>query len=65
MYLKRRSQRVAALKKVVNQWHLVEEAEKFFDTLEEWHALIEEGSGIEVGSGMPAVPVATFAQAAE
>jgi hypothetical protein len=43
LYLKRRSQRVAVLKKVVKQWHLLEEAEKFFDTLEAWHELVEEG----------------------
>jgi hypothetical protein len=65
LYLKRRSQRNAAPQKVVKQWHLVEEAEKVFDAFEEWNATIEEGSGIEVGSGMPAVPIATFAQAAE
>jgi hypothetical protein len=50
VYLKRRSQRIAALKKVVKQWHLVEEAERFFDSLEEWHAILEEG---EEGSGIP------------
>ena len=66
LYLKRRSQRNAAPQKVVKQWDLGEAAEKFFDaSFKEWNAAIEEGSGIEVGSGMPAVPVATFAQAAE
>jgi hypothetical protein len=34
MYLRRRSQRIALLKKAIEQLQLVEEAEKFFDTLE-------------------------------
>jgi len=41
VYLKRRSQRLAALKKVVKQLHQLEEAEKFFDSLEAWHDLME------------------------
>jgi hypothetical protein len=43
----------------------VSEAPKPAQCRPQWNAAIEEGSGIEVGSGMPAVPVATFAQAAE
>jgi hypothetical protein len=46
VYLKRRSQRIAALKKVVKQWHLLEETEKFFDSLEAWHALMETFGGV-------------------
>jgi hypothetical protein len=40
LYLKRRSQRVSALKKVIKQWHRLQDAEKFFDTLEVWRSCI-------------------------
>jgi hypothetical protein len=46
LYLKRRSQRVNALREVIKQWRRLEDAEKFFDTLEVWHSVIEEGSGV-------------------
>jgi len=40
LYLKRRSQRVSALKKAIKQWHRLQDAEKFFDTLEAWRSYI-------------------------
>jgi hypothetical protein len=40
LYLKRRSQRVSALKKVIKQWHRLQDAEKVFDTLEVWRSYI-------------------------
>jgi hypothetical protein len=41
LYLKRRSQRANALKKVIRQWHRLEHTERFFGTLEAWHSATE------------------------
>ena len=36
LYLKRRSQRNNALKKVIKQWHQLEHTEQFLGTLQAW-----------------------------
>jgi hypothetical protein len=41
LYLKRRSQRANALKKVIKQWHRLEHTEWFFGTLEAWRSATE------------------------
>jgi hypothetical protein len=43
LYLKRRSQRIVALKNVVKQWRRLEEAETFFDSIEEAQTSMLEG----------------------
>ena len=41
LYLKRRSQRANALKKVIKQWHRLEHTVWFFGTLEAWRSATE------------------------
>jgi hypothetical protein len=42
LYVRRRSQRNVALKKVIKQWQLLQQAEKLFDTLEEFGSYGDE-----------------------
>jgi hypothetical protein len=42
LYVRRRSQRNVALKKVIKQWQVLQQAEKLFDTLEEFGSYGDE-----------------------